>query len=80
MTKTQKHEAELEAFYNKPVPLTLVKDNWKNKDDLTVTVNGINYQIRRGETVSVPRKVALAVERARRQEDAAEKYIAALKD
>ncbi len=79
MTKKQKYEAELEAFYNEPVPLMLVKDNWKNKDDLTVTVNGTNYQIKRGETVTVPRKVALAVERAHRQEIAAEKYVDSLK-
>ena len=57
MTKQQKHEAELESFYNEPVPVMLVKDNWKNKDDLTVTVNGVNYQIKRGESVTVPRKV-----------------------
>ena len=30
---------ELEQFYNEPVPVTLIKDNWKKKDDLTVTVN-----------------------------------------
>ena len=79
MTKQQKHEAELEAFYNEPVPVMLVKDNWKNKDDLTVTVNGVNYQIKRGESVTVPRKVALAVERADKQAAAAEKYIDSLK-
>ena len=80
MTKKQKQEAELEAFYNELVPVMLVKDNWKNKDDLTVTVNGVNYQIKRGESVMVPRKVALAVERADMQAAAAEKYIDSLKD
>lgn len=42
---------ELEQFYNEPVPVTLIKDNWKKKDDLTVTVNGTNYQIKRGVEV-----------------------------
>ena len=79
MTKKQKQEAELEAFYNEPVPVMLVKDNWKHKDDLTVTVNGVNYQIKRGESVTVPRKVALAVERADKQAAAAETYIDSLK-
>ncbi len=80
MTKKQKQEAELEAFYDELVPVMLVKDNWKHKDDLTVTVNGVNYQIKRGESVMVPRKVALAVERADRQAAAAEKYIDSLKE
>lgn len=80
MTNTQKYEAELEQFYNEPVPIMLVKDNWKRKDDLTVTVNGTNYQIKRGETVMVPRKVALAVERSDKQSIAAEEYIESLKE
>ena len=53
---------ELEQFYSEPVPVTLIKDNWKKKDDLTVTVNGTNYQIKRGVEVMVPRSVALAIE------------------
>ena len=80
MTKKQKYEAELEQFYNELVPIMLVKDNWKYKDDLTVTVNGTNYQIKRGQQVMVPRKVALVVERAHKQEIAAEKYIDSLKE
>lgn len=80
MTKAQKNKAELEQFYNELVPIMLVKDNWKNKDDLTVTVNGTNYQIKRGTTVMVPRKVALVVERSHNQELAAEKYIESLKE
>ncbi|HIV86148.1 MAG TPA: hypothetical protein H9900_04990 [Candidatus Monoglobus merdigallinarum] len=73
------YEAELESYYNEPVPIMLVKDNWKYKDDLTVTLNGTNYQIKRGVPVNVPRKVALVIERSHKQELEAEKYIESLK-
>ena len=71
---------ELDSFYMEPVPLMLIKDKSKNKDDLTVTVNGVNYQIKRGVPVTVPRCVALAVERSHKQELAAEEYIESLKE
>lgn len=85
MTNTKQNknidnEKELENFYMQPVPLMLVKDKSKHKDDLTVTVNGINYQIKRGVPVTVPRCVALAVERSHKQELAAEEYIESLKE
>lgn len=73
-------EKELESFYMEPVPLMLVKDKSRKKDDLTVTVNGVNYQIKRGVPVTVPRCVALAVERSHKQELAAEEYIESLKE
>lgn len=68
-----------EEYYKQPVPLLLIKDNSKYKDDLTVTVNGTNYQIRRGIPVMVPRCVALAVERSRKQELKAQEYVESLK-
>ncbi len=77
--KLSPYEVEIESFYSEPIPIMLVKDNWKRKDDLTVTVNGVNYQIKRGVPVTVPRNVALAVERGHKQELAAEKYIESLK-
>ena len=58
----------------------LYAHNWKKKDDLTVTVNGTNYQIKRGVEVMVPRSVALAIERSNKQEIEAEKYIESLKE
>ncbi|MBS6831696.1 MAG: hypothetical protein KH216_02500 [Clostridiales bacterium] len=57
----------------------LVKDNAKYKDDVTVTVNGVNYQIRRGVQVTVPRKVALVLERSRMQEAEAQAFMDSLK-
>lgn len=71
---------QLEEYYMEPVPLMLIKDKSLKKDDLTVTINGTNYQIKRGIQVTVPRCVALAVERSHRQELAAEEYIDSLKE
>ena len=78
ISKQEIKQKELQEYYNEIVPLVLVRDKRNSKDDLTVTLNGINYQIKRGVPVSVPRGVALVVERARQQEYAAEKYIDSL--
>lgn len=71
--------ADLEAYYNESVPVLLIKDNAKYKDDVTVTVNGTNYQIQRGVQVMVPRKVALVLERSHEQELKAQAYMDSLK-
>lgn len=71
---------ELNDYYMEPIPMMLIKDKSKKKDDLTVTINGVNYQIKRGIPVTVPRCVALAVERSRKQEQEAEDYIESLKE
>lgn len=76
--KTQ--EKAYEEYYNEKVPTMLIKDNAKYKDDVTVTVNGVNYQIRRGVQLMVPRKVALVLERAKEQETEAQAYMDSLKD
>ncbi len=68
-----------EQYYKEPVPVMLMKDNTRYKDDVTVTVNGINYQIQRGVPVTVPRCVALVLERSRSQELAAQEYLESLK-
>ena len=68
-----------DAFYKELVPVMLIKDNAKYKDDLTVTVNGTNYQIQRGVQVMVPRCVALVLERSRLQELEAQAYMESLK-
>ncbi len=78
--KTSKISPEkLKKFYEELVPVMLIKDNHKYKDDLTVTVNGTNYQIQRGVQVLVPRKVALTIERSKKQELEAEAYMESLK-
>lgn len=80
VTKDMVTDEDLIDYYMQSVPLFLVKDKRKRSDDLTVTVNGTNYQIRRGIQVSVPRCVALAVERSHKQESDAEEYIESLKE
>ena len=80
MAKTAKVKNNaLENYYNELVPVMLIKDNAKYKDDLTVTVNGTNYQIQRGVQIMVPRKVALTLERSRNQELEAQAYMDSLK-
>ncbi len=48
---------ELHKYWNEPVEVRLFKDSGKYKDDVTVCVNGKVWQIKRGMTVTVPRKV-----------------------
>ncbi len=64
-----------DEFYNELVPVYLVKDNDRYKDDVLVTVNGYNYQIQRGKQVMVPRKVALVLEDSAKQESYAQSMI-----
>lgn len=53
---------------NEKVSIKLFRDNGKYKDDLTVTVNGVTYQIQRGKTVEVPRYVADVIAQSERQD------------
>ena len=78
-TKAKAKAEKIEAFYKELVPVMLIKDNAKYKDDVTVTVNGTNYQIQRGVQVMVPRCVALVLERSRLQELEAQAYMDSLK-
>ena len=75
MSNATNNKYTVEEYYGELVPVMLIKDNHKHKDDLTVTLNGTNYQIKRGGKVMVPRNVALVIERAHAQELAAEEYI-----
>lgn len=52
------------------VPVHLFKDNGKYKDDVFVAVNGRSFQIKRGETVMVPRFVAEILEQSLAQDQA----------
>ena len=70
---------DIKKYYTESVTVILNKDNNRCKDDLTVTVNGTNYQIQRGVSVMVPRCVALVLERSNKQEIAAQAYLDSLK-
>lgn len=69
---------DIEEFYKEPVSVMLIKDNDRYKEDVTVTLNGINYRIQRGVQVKVPRNVALILERSHKQEMDAQSYVDSL--
>jgi hypothetical protein len=56
MAENKKAAAAAES--EKTETIRLFKDNARYKGDVFVSVNGRNYQIRRGETVTVPAEVA----------------------
>lgn len=49
--------------------IRLFKDNGRYKGDVFVSVNGRNYQIRRGEEVEVPAEVAEVLEHSAAQDE-----------
>ena len=59
----------------KNVRIRLFKDNSRYKGDLFVSVNGVNYKIRRGVEVEVPPEVAEVLEHSQQQDE----YTAALR-
>lgn len=62
------------------VRVRLFKDNGRYKSDLFVSVNGMNYQIRRGVDVEVPAAVAEVLEHSQQQDDRTAARIAAAED
>lgn len=62
----KKNEFNEEEYLNEKVPVTVSGEN-----DITVTLNGINYRIKKGHTVMIPRKAALIIEQAAEQNEAA---------
>ena len=62
------------------VRVKLFKDNGRYKSDLFVSVNGVNYMIRRGVEVEVPRAVAEVLEYSQHQDDLTAARIAAAED
>ncbi|MBQ7858827.1 MAG: hypothetical protein IJ347_01660 [Faecalibacterium sp.] len=51
------------------VKIRLFKDNERYKGDVFVSVNGRNYQIKRGEEVLVPAEVAEVLEHSATQDE-----------
>ncbi len=68
------------SYFKKLVTVTLLKDNNNYKDDVTITYNGTNYQIKRGIPVQVPMYIKLILEDACRQQMCADAYSEKLKD
>lgn len=77
---TVKKPEEPKSYFKKLVTVTLLKDNNNYKDDVTITYNGINYQIKRGIPVRVPMYIKLILEDACRQQMCADAYSERLKD
>ena len=48
--------------------IRLFSDSGKYKGDLFVSVNGVNYQIKRGVTVQVPPEVAEVIQHSEEQD------------
>ena len=61
----------------KNVSIRLFKDNSRYKGDLFVSVNGVNYKIRRGVEVEVPPEVAEVLEHSQMQDERTAARIAA---
>lgn len=65
--KTVKNnKSDLEKYFNEPVEIYIRKPDDEPGNSFVVTLNGVNYQIRYGEKVKVPRKVALIIEESDR--------------
>lgn len=67
-------------YFKKLVTVTLLKDNNNYKEDVTITYNGTNYQIKRGIPVQVPMYIKLILEDGYRQQMCADAYSEKLKD
>ena len=57
--------------------IKLFKDNSRYKEDLFVSVKGVNYKIRRGVEVEVPPEVAEVLEHSQMQDERTAARIAA---
>ena len=75
-TDTANDEAK-QAQSEEKVLIRLFKDNSRYKGDLFVSVNGVNYKIRRGVEVEVPPAVAEVLEHSQRQDELTAARIAA---
>ena len=79
-TPKKKKPFDMKVYMNEKVPVTLIKDNDKYKDDLIVTHNGTSIKIPRGKPVMVARKYAMIIDDSIKQNHAAQEYIANQKD
>ncbi len=67
--KTEKAAKTVKAEKAAPVRIKLFKDNDRYKSDVFVSVNGRNYQIRRGVEMEVPAEVAEVLEHSQTQDE-----------
>ncbi len=67
--KQTEENQNAEAAEKELVPIRLFSDGGRYKGDLFVSVNGVNYQIKRGVTVNVPPEVAEVIQHSQEQDD-----------
>ena len=67
--KQTEENQSTEAAEKGLVPIRLFSDGGRSKGDLFVSVNGVNYQIKRGVTVNVPPEVAEVIQHSQEQDD-----------
>ena len=67
--KQTEENQNTEAAEKGLVPIRLFSDGGRYKGDLFVSVNGVNYQIKRGVTVNVPPEVAEVIQHSQEQDD-----------
>lgn len=72
-TEVAATQAEQVDYYEL-VEIKLFKDNDKYSNDVFVSVNGNNFLIKRGETVTVPRYIKEVLENSEQQARRAEEY------
>lgn len=68
-TTTSETATSEAAGGEKLVSIKLFKDNGRYKGDLFVSVNGVNYLIKRGMTVQVPEYVAEVIQHSMEQDE-----------
>ena len=67
--KQTEENQNAEVVEKEIVTIRLFSDGGRYKGDLFVSVNGVNYQIKRGVTVNVPPEVAEVIQHSQEQDD-----------
>lgn len=75
--KQTEENQNAEAAEKELMPIRLFSDGGRYKGDLFVSVNGVNYKIRRGVEVEVPPEVAEVLEHSQMQDERTAARIAA---
>ncbi len=79
MPKKNQKEKIIKNLQEK-VTVHLVKDDYRYTDDVTVTYNGTNYQIKRGVPVQVPKFVKMILDDSFRQQSEAADFSKSLEN
>ncbi|MDP4133550.1 MAG: hypothetical protein Q8882_06015 [Bacillota bacterium] len=67
----------VDDYYEEKVPVFIPRKH-EGEEQITVTLNGVNYLIQCAKQVMVPRKVAMVIKNSNMQEENAYRYISGL--